>query len=226
MVPPKGGSGEHSHRGLQGETASAGSSAEKGHAQSYQASQVHHIDLFLPACCSCPKCNLRGLKCCDRSWLLWEELGAPTIVLERHHHLCLMFRVTSGSSRWMLFHLLEGAPHPGQRAATGCGTPPRCPHLGRSLRPSTNLLWARRPPKRSGPSDSQISIHVMLVSTLHLNLRPTVKPQFLADKVHHAEEKAFARGSRLWHPSGSMIMHLSAADTGGGSVQPLHAHCA
>lgn len=40
MVPPRPGAGEHSHQRLQGEVASAGSSAEKGHAASYQASQV------------------------------------------------------------------------------------------------------------------------------------------------------------------------------------------
>ena len=44
MVPPRYGGPEHSHQRLQdetAETASAGSSAEKGHAASYQASQVH-----------------------------------------------------------------------------------------------------------------------------------------------------------------------------------------
>ena len=40
MVPPRSTGSDKVQRTLQGETASAGSSAEKGHAASYQASQV------------------------------------------------------------------------------------------------------------------------------------------------------------------------------------------
>jgi hypothetical protein len=80
--------------------------------------------------------------------LLEVAAGRPKQLPYRNHHEWLMFRGTLASSRWMLFHHLEGARHQGQRAATGCGTPRRCPHLGKLLLPSTNSLWARRPPKR------------------------------------------------------------------------------
>ena len=53
MVPPKSAGSDKNQSMLQGETASAGSSAEKGHAASYQASQVKNCACIQPCIC-CP----------------------------------------------------------------------------------------------------------------------------------------------------------------------------
>ena len=133
MVPPKSAVGEKSHVTLQGETASAGSSAEKGHAASYQASQVGLLAMSL--------------------FLAYSHMSLLELHNEQNNLKCGSLkpscgRVTLDSSPWMQCPLSGEAQPLGLRAATACGIPPRSPRPGRLWPPSTSSWSAKRPPRR------------------------------------------------------------------------------